>query len=213
MNHDLNQALSHVLWIGGGTDAGKTTVARALAKRYGLQLYNYDHHDLAQHQRLAQTSAYHQNWLNASMEERWIIPEPEALVQRTLRSFQDRHPLVIEDLLALEKEPMIIAEGFGFTPEMIMPILSRKNQAIWLVPTESFKWDSMKQRGKFTRRLEWSNPERAINNLFSRDLLLVERVKEQVQANNLMLIEVDDSRSVEEVIMLVEQHFELKKED
>lgn len=173
MNNNLKQALSHVLWIGGGTDAGKTTVAKLLAKRHELQLYNYDHHDLAQHERLAQTFAHHRAWLNASDEDRWIIPEAEDLVQRALRSFRDRQPLVIEELLALPKEPLIIAEGFGFTPELISPLLSSQNQAIWLVPTESFKWASMKQRGKFTRRLEWSNPERAINNLFTRDLLLI----------------------------------------
>lgn len=34
--------LEHVLWIGGATDSGKTSVARALAQTYGLQEYHYD---------------------------------------------------------------------------------------------------------------------------------------------------------------------------
>ena len=208
-NHDLKRALSHVLWIGGGTDAGKTTVAGILAERYGLQLYNYDHHDLTQHERLAQTSAYYQNWLEASMEDRWVIPEPEDSVERALRSFRDRHPLVVEDLLGMGKGSVIIAEGFGFTPELIMPLLSSRNQAIWLVPSESFKWASMKRRGKFTRRLTWSDPERAVNNLFTRDMLLVERVRQQVEAFDLTLCEVDGSRSVEEMVSFVEGHFKI----
>jgi hypothetical protein len=35
-------ALAHVLWLGGAPDAGKTTVARALARRFGLRLYLLD---------------------------------------------------------------------------------------------------------------------------------------------------------------------------
>jgi uridine kinase len=35
-----------VVWIGGGTSAGKTSIARALAKRYGLSSYHVDQHEL-----------------------------------------------------------------------------------------------------------------------------------------------------------------------
>lgn len=38
----LKSALSHVLWIGGSIGAGKTSVARLLADRYALQVYQYD---------------------------------------------------------------------------------------------------------------------------------------------------------------------------
>ena len=38
------QALTHVLWIGGAPDAGKTSVALALAEKYGLQFYLEEHH-------------------------------------------------------------------------------------------------------------------------------------------------------------------------
>jgi shikimate kinase len=34
--------LRHVLWIGGATGAGKSSIARALAYRNDLQLYNVD---------------------------------------------------------------------------------------------------------------------------------------------------------------------------
>jgi adenylate kinase family enzyme len=35
-------ALRHVYWIGGGSGAGKSTIARRLAARYGLRLYATD---------------------------------------------------------------------------------------------------------------------------------------------------------------------------
>lgn len=207
MDESLRQALSHVLWIGGATDAGKTTISRIIAERFSLQIYDYDQQDVRQINYLAQTIAHYRDFLNASDEERWIRPEPENLVQWLLRAFQDRFSLVIEELLALPKEPMIVAEGFGFTPEIIFPLLSNQHQAIWLVPTEDFKWMSMKQRGKFTRRLQMSDPERAINNLFTRDMLLAKRVREQAQLRDLTVYVVDGLRSVEEMATLVEQHF------
>jgi hypothetical protein len=34
---ELRPALAQVLWIGGATDSGKTSVGRALAERHGLR--------------------------------------------------------------------------------------------------------------------------------------------------------------------------------
>lgn len=208
MKQDLRQALSHVLWIGGATDAGKTTISQIITGRYGLQLYNYDRHDSPQTERLAQSISHYRAFLLASLDERWVHPEPEDLVQRALRAFQDRFSLVVEDLLALPREPMIVAEGFGLTPELLSPVLSSKRQAIWLVPTKDFKWASMKRRNKPSFRDKTSDPEKATRNLFTRDMLLAEQVKVQAQAHGLKVYEVDGSQSIEEMATLVEQHFE-----
>lgn len=89
-----------------------------------------------------------QKFNEASLDERWVIPEPKALLERALFSFSHRFPLVIDDLLGLPKDQPILAEGFGFLPELVHPLLSNPQQAIWLVPTESFKRDSMERRGK-----------------------------------------------------------------
>jgi len=103
---------------------------------------------------------------------------------------------------------MVVAEGFGLTPELLSPVLSSKRQAIWLVPTEEFKWESMKRRNKPSFRDKVSNPERATRNVFRRDMLLAERVKAQAQSRGLTVYKVAGSRSVEEIATLIEQHFE-----
>ena len=61
-----------------------------------------------------------------------------------MRSFQLRFPLVLLDLLALPNDKLIIAEGFGLTPQLIAPLLSTPRQAIFFIPTEEFKWASLK---------------------------------------------------------------------
>jgi len=208
VDRELGQALSHVLWIGGATDTGKTTASQIIAKRYGLQLYNYDRHDSPQIERLAQTLSRYRAFLSASLDERWVRPEPEELVQWHIQAFRDRFPLVIKDLLDLPREPMIVAEGFGLTPELLSPVLSSKRQAIWLVPTGEFKWASMKRRKKPSFRDQVSNPERATRNVFTRDMLLAECVRAQAQSRGLTVYKVDGSRSVEEMATLIEQHFE-----
>jgi hypothetical protein len=42
--------LRGALWIGGGQWAGKSTVSRILALRYGLTAYHYDYHDARGHE-------------------------------------------------------------------------------------------------------------------------------------------------------------------
>ncbi len=208
VDQEIRQALSHVLWIGGATDTGKTTISQIIAGRHGLQLYNYDRHDLPQMERLAQANARYRTFLSASPDENWVRPEPEDLLRFTLQAFRDRFPLVVEDLLALPVEPMVVAEGHGLTPELISPVLSSNRQAIWLVPTEAFKWASMKRRNKPSFRDRTSDPERATENVFRRDMLLAERVHAQAQSRGLTVVEIDGSRSAEEMATLIERHFE-----
>jgi len=200
-----------VLWIGGATDSGKTTIAQRIAEKHGLQVYHYDRHDAIQITSLAQASEYYQAFLSASLDERWVQPEPQDLLAFVLQSFQDRFPLVVEDLLALPREPKILAEGYGLTPELLSPILSSKHQAVWLIPTAAFKWESMQRRGKPSFRNQTSDPERATRNIFERDRLIAEQVKEQARVHDLDVYEVDGSTSLEEMVTLVERHFGLAK--
>ncbi len=152
-----------VLWLGGGTDAGKTSVARCLAATYGLRLYEYDRTDRAHHELLAARDPDYASFIGASLDDRWVRPTPEELTARSLRSFVDRMPLVLEDLSTLAGSGApILVEGFGVMPELVSPFLSSPRQALWLVPTESFKRESMLRRGKPSFRDQVSDPQRAL---------------------------------------------------
>lgn len=201
------ERLAHVLWIGGATDTGKSTIAQNLASRHGMCVYHYDKTDAEHHQKLAETVLEIRQFNEASLDERWVYPEPGALLARSLKSFSYRFPIVIEDLLALPSDKPIIAEGFGLLPELVHPLLSSHYQAIWLIPTETFKLDSMARRGKPSFGKSISNPEKAKTNLFTRDMMLAEYYRKQVSAFGYACLEVDGSHSAEEMTDLVGQHF------
>lgn len=207
MDQELRKLLAHVLWIGGATDSGKSTVAQQLAVRHGMNVYHYDKVDANHLNTLAETNPVIRKFMDASLEERWIQPGPEALFALLMISFPLRFPLVIEDVFALPAEKPIIVEGFGLLPELVHPMLSSPHQAIWFIPTETFKWDSMTRRGKPSFGTAVSDLERAKINLFTRDMMLADHYRKQVPMYGYALYEVDGSRSVEEMTDLTDKHF------
>lgn len=209
MDLNLKEALSHVVWLGGATDSGKTTAAKKLANRHGWQSYHYDKYDQSHHEMLAKKPGVHLPFFDNTLDERWVNPSPEDLLKRSLRSFKLRWPLVVEDLLALSPTQPIIAEGFGLLPELIVPFLSHKHQAIWFVPTKAFKQASFARRGKPSFAAKTSDPRKAKMNLFNRDILLADLIKAKVSAHGYRLHEVDGSLSIEETTNLLEAHFSL----
>jgi len=204
---EAKRELAHVLWIGGATDAGKSTVARNLAQRYGASVYHYDKDDAGQIEKLARTVPEVDQFLKASLEERWVQPAPQKMFAYLLFVFPLRFPLVLESLLAMPKDQLILADGFGLLPELVQPVLSNPHQAIWLVPTKKFKWESMTRRGKPSFAASVSDPEKARLNLFARDMLLADYYRQQVPSYGYTLQEVDGSCSADEMIDLTEAHF------
>jgi AAA domain len=101
--------LPHVLWIGGTPGAGKTTVARALARRHGLRLHSADtqtwvHRDRA----LAAGHSGAIRWEAMTIDERQQIVPGEEL---DLWIHRERGPMLVEDVRALPHAPMIVVEG------------------------------------------------------------------------------------------------------
>ena len=207
----LQAALDHVLWIGGAPDAGKTTVARLLVERHGLQLYVLD---AAMQAHWARATPERQPELTAfqalTMDERWVLPTPQAMAQQILRIGAERFFLAVEDLLALPKRPRVLAEGPWLFPEFVAPLLSTPRQAIWLVPTGEFKRASAARRDKPTIRHQTSDPEGAHRNWLERDQLLDAHVRGQADALGLALMEVDGSKPPGEVAARLERHFGLR---
>jgi hypothetical protein len=140
-------------------------------------------------------------------DELWVDPEPEEMATDLIQGWSRRAKFAIDDLLVMPRETMIVAEGPGFFPELIGPLLTSHHQAIWFVPEIRFKRKIAIQRGKPSVRLETRDPERATENIIGRDMLVAEHVKQQALNKGLTCLEIDGSQSIERVIEIVDQHF------
>ncbi len=172
-----------------------------------MHIYHYDKTDAEHHRKLADTVPELREFNEASLDERWVHPEPGAMLDLLMISFHRRFPLVIEDLLAFSDGKTILVEGFGILPELVQPLLSSPHQAVWLIPTEKFKGESMARRGKPSFGNKTSDPDKAKMNLYGRDVMLAEYYRRQVPVYGYDLHEVDGTRSIDEMTDLVDRHF------
>ncbi len=125
------------------------------------------------------------------MDERWVNRPPSMMLE-TFHGFQgEGFELIVEDLLALPAQPPILAEGFRLLPRLVAPLLSRPDQAVWLVPTPQFRRAAFEARG-FTWEIpgRTSDPERASENLLTRDQLFTAIVASEATALRLPVIEI-----------------------
>ena len=205
---DLRAHLRHVLWIGGGTGAGKSSVAIALAERHGLTRYNYDWHDARDHteRTRADRHPHRAAFLAMSLDERWVVRSPEEMATAEVAEMAERFELVIEDLLALPTDRRVIADGFGLLPELVHPVIESPRQAIWLLPTPAFRVVALERRGWTT--IEGTNdPARARENRLARDALLTDHIRGRAAALGLVSMDVDGSRALADIGAAVERHF------
>ena len=107
----LRKRLRNVYWIGGGSAAGKSTVARRIAARHGLSVYSTDD-VMADHARRSSPEAcplLHE-FMAMDMDERWVNRTPATMLE-TFHWFKgEGFDMIIEDLLRLPCESGVIVE-------------------------------------------------------------------------------------------------------
>ena len=210
VDDDVRARLSHVLWIGGGPCVGKTTLARLLAGKYDLKIYNIDWHHVREHrQRPGGTVP---GWDQLSMDERWVLPSPSQLAERDIASWTTRFSLVIEDVLALPSTRPIIAEGPSAFPWSVAPVIRSPRQAIFLLPTTEVHDDVLARRNRDkaptdTLEGQTSDPKHAQKNIRGRNALMRERIVSYCEEKGLRHVTVDGSRDLDDSLALLEEHF------
>lgn len=207
---DLKHRLAHVLWIGGPPDCGKTSIAIEIASRYGMQAYHFDRHELEHFGRadpLKTPALYAAHPDRMSTETRWLGSPPAVIAEETIACWTERFWMAVDDILALPASPGIVAEGPGFFPECLSSIIHDNAQAVWLLPSTTFKIASATRRNKPGSRWETSDPEGAQRNLIERDLLMGEHIRRSATRLGLTIHDVDGSRSLEQLTNDVAAHF------
>jgi hypothetical protein len=122
--------LADVLWIGGPQGTGKSSVARALAYRFDLQLYLVDHRVWVHEPRMPATE-----FGSLSLEERWVTATPERMIDWFVTTSRHRLRLVLEDLRELPALPGAVVEGPQLFPTSVAAVLRSPGQALFLLPT------------------------------------------------------------------------------
>ncbi|MCM3225970.1 ArpU family phage packaging/lysis transcriptional regulator [Terribacillus saccharophilus] len=148
---NLAQELSHIYWIGGSPCAGKTTIARKLAAEYGFTYYKcddcYDDH-MSRSTPDQQPNMYKikdQTW-NQVWSTQFCSLSVEEQIEDVIRVYEEQFSLILEDLLSRPKTTPILVEGAALLSNLVAPLLTDLNHAIWLVPTPEFQVEHYKKR-------------------------------------------------------------------
>jgi 2-phosphoglycerate kinase len=208
--------LRHVYWIGGGSGAGKSTIARRIAAQYGLRVYATDD-VMADHARRSthEDAPLLHTFMDMDMDERWVNRPPNTMLE-TFHWFQgEGFRLIVEDLLSLPLEPGIIAEGFRLLPRLVRPLLSVPAQSVWLLPTPAFRQAVVESRGGAAWGFiaKTTDPERALRNLLERDRMFTDILREETARLEVPAIEVDATMSEDDLAERVSEVFGLRSRD
>ena len=206
----LQQELSHVYWLVGPPCAGKSSLADALVATYGWQLYRcddrYEYHASIATLELQPTFS---KITRLSSEAFWMRPLALQLCEK-IQAYQEEFPLILADLLAFSKTKPVVVEGSALLPGLLAPLLSSPHQAFGLVPTPAFQVKCYLQRGWVKELVaKASGPEQTFALWMQRNVHFAAFVAQEALAHGVLAIQVDGSRSLEEHMKMVEQHFHL----
>jgi hypothetical protein len=198
-NAELQARLRHVYWIGGGSGAGKSTIARRLADQHGLRLYSTDDAMSGHAGRFRPQDAPLLGRFKAmDMDERWVNRSPEAMLESFHWFKGELFSLIVDDLLRLPAQPGVIAEGFRLLPRLVQPLLGQHDHAVWLLPTPEFRRAAFASRASLWNIAgKTSDPERALRNLLERDRMFTELLARETKRLELSAVKIDITMSEE----------------
>lgn len=201
LTQDLLRArLREVRWIGGGSGAGKSSVAQRLAATHGLIEYSCDN-KISDHARRSNPSdaPLLSAFLAMDINQRWVSRPPSQMFETFPWFRGEGFELILDGLIALPEGTPILVEGFRLLPRLVAALLSQPNQAVWLIPTGAFRRHAFEARGSTWFPHETRNPQRALANLLVRDGLFTDEVVKEAADLNLRVIEIDGTLSIYDV--------------
>jgi 2-phosphoglycerate kinase len=206
----LRRELKQIYWIGGSPCSGKSSIAAGLAAAYGLRVYHCDD-AYFRHAKIInqQEQPVFYKLTRCTSEELWLKRPVKQQVQEEIELYREEFPLILDELLTLPKP--FLAEGAALLPECVAPIVQHNpRKAIWIVPTAKFQRSHYEQRD-WARQVvqDCSAPEQAFNNWMQRDASFARYVAREARIQNMRVLTVDGSRTLEENQAFVERYFQL----
>jgi hypothetical protein len=199
-----------VLWLGGSPCSGKSSIAQALARRYGAAVYHCDDHWQA-HCALVTPEAQPQMWRASRMswDELWGR-DVASLLADELAIYAEEFPMIVADLRRqVQAHGLVIAEGAALLPGHVARHVADARQAIWLTPTEAFQRRIYPQRGPWVQQIlaQCTEPDVAFARWMDRDIAFARHVAAQAEAAGLRALWVDGKSTLAENTRTVEEWF------
>lgn len=208
---DLPAALTHIYWLSGASGAAKSTIARRLAAAHDMTLYSTDE-VMGDHAKRCTPDECPrlENFKHMTMDERWANRTPDVMLETFHWFHGEGFHLILEDLLSLPRDRKIIVEGFRPLPHLVTPVIVSPHQAIWLIPTPEFRVKVFEARGTmWDIPNKTSQPEKALQNLLTRDAMFTEQLDKEAEAEGVATIVVDGTQSEDELLDAVGSHFKI----
>lgn len=192
-------------YIGGSPCSGKSTVADALAKRFGLAYFKADDHLDEFIARGAAVGLPVCRQIQAmSSDENWLRPPPVQCWEE-LAFYHEIAPFVTERLTEMSA-PRIIAEGATFLP----CLMADAAHYIAITPSREFQISRYRERPWVPHVLrDCTDKESAFANWMERDALFAEEIRRQCAQLGLPHLLTDGSVSPEERLEQIAAHFRL----
>src|SRR5690606_11018659 len=103
--------------------------------------------------------------------------------------------LIVADLLELPSSVPVVVEGFRLLPQLVRPLLSDLDHAVWLLPTPAFRRGVIGTRAGDEFVLRTSDPQRAAQNIAERDKMFASRIRADTDRLGLRVLDVDTTTS------------------
>jgi shikimate kinase len=174
---------AYAVWIGGPQASGKSSIARALAERFELQLYVVDHRVWVHEPRMPETE-----FASLTMDERWVHAEPERMLEWFVAHSRHRFRLILEDLRELPDAPAVIVEGPQLFPRFVSAVIGSPQQALFLRPDLEGMRERLLARGPMEAT---SDGVRARENATARDVLIARLFEREARELRFSTVAVD----------------------
>ena len=210
------EELKHVYWLGGGSGAGKSTIARHLADTFDVNVYDSDRMMVVHGNRLGSTEApYLSRFKNMTMDERWLLHTPEEMFNMFHWFRGEGFQLIVEDILKMPSDKKILVEGFRLLPELVSRLITLPSQALWLLPTAPFREAVFNKRGgpKWSFLAKTSDAPRALQRLLARDLLFTNWLENELNTLDLPWLQVSGNQTENDLALAVARHFQFYTEE
>ena len=210
----IKKYLENVYFIAGTPCGGKTTVSRALSKKYGIPVYDIDER-FEEHQRMSDPASQpSMNWQFKDADE-FFGRSVEEYRSWLLKNTREQLDFVLLDLMRLSQNGKIICDCH-LTLEQAAQVTEPSRMAFMIKKPENLvdEYCNRADHQGFSDFIHSATDVEKAKKTCNETLLsLNEKFYEDVKASEYFWLERDDKRSVEETAELVARHFGLETED